>query len=199
MKHLKHPTHRWMAFVLALALSACAKSFDMSGEQLTPLGPEWGVVIGSVLVKPMQVADGDSKPDKADMTYEFHFVRTLPGKPNGDDPNAERYRLKVKAHEERIFVSRLRPGRYLVKNFAQERIVGVGGDLDLVFDSTAGQVGYIGRLVVEVPPHVARGKEYRFAVVNAREATLAQIAGRHAELAKVAVDVPMRTREQQAP
>lgn len=197
---MKHHNSMWIIIVGVLSLVACAKSFDMSSEQLTPVRPEWGVVVGSVLVKPMQVADGDAQAGEvADTTYEFHFVRTTPGKPYGDDPNAERYRLKVKTNEERIFISRLRPGRYLVKNFAQKRIVGVGGDLDLVFESMAGQVGYIGRLLVEVPPRVSRGNEYRFTVENAREGTLAQIADRHAELAKQAVDVPMRTREQPAP
>ena len=38
---------------IALCLAACAKSFDMSGERLMPLEPHQGIVIGSVVVKPV--------------------------------------------------------------------------------------------------------------------------------------------------
>lgn len=186
---MKHRHHRWTVAAIALALTACAKSFDMSGERLTPLGPEWGIVIGSVLVK---------AADDSDMTYQFDIVQSLPGSPDGG-PNSKRYRLGAKAGEERTFVSSLREGKYLFKSFAQEKIVGVGGDLGLVFESMAGEIRYIGRLVVEVPQRVSRGKEYRFTVENARASTLTQISNRHPELARQAVDAPMRTREQSAP
>ncbi|HKY71364.1 MAG TPA: hypothetical protein VJL88_05545 [Nitrospira sp.] len=182
--------------LMVLAFTACAKSFDMSAERLTPLGPEWGIVIGSVLVK---AADDNSKSgDAGDMTYQFDIVQSLPGSPDGG-PNSARYRLEAKAGEERTFVSSLREGKYLFKSFAQKRIVGVGGDLGLVFESTAGEIRYIGRLVVEIPQRVSRGKEYRFTVENARAGTMTQISNRHPDLARQAVDAPMRTREQPAP
>jgi len=39
-----------VGFVAALAgLVSCTTSFDMSGERMSPLGPEWGVVIGSCI------------------------------------------------------------------------------------------------------------------------------------------------------
>jgi hypothetical protein len=63
----------------------------------------------------------------------------------------------------------------------------------------AGEVRYIGRLVIEVPQRASRGKEYRYMVENAREATLTKIAGAQPELAKRAVDAAMRSLEQQAP
>ena len=185
---------------LGLSVIACAKSFDMSDERLMPLGPDWGVVIGSASVMPvMSAEDNAGSPGETDATYQFDIVQTLPGDPDGKNPNAERYRLKVRAGEERMFISRLRSGRYLVKRFAQERIVGVGGELNLVFDSTGGEVHYIGRLSVEVPQRMSRGKEYRYAVETAREATLSNIAVHHPELAKRAVDAPMRRIDQQAP
>jgi len=185
---------------LVLSLAACAKSFDMSGERLTSVGPEWGIVIGSVLVKPVKLTEErDRSKDAAEATYEFDIVQSPPGDPDGESPYAERYHLEAKAGEERIFVSRLRTGRYLVKNFAQERIIGTGGDLGLVFDSMAGEVRYIGRLLVEVPERVSRGKPYRFTVENAREATLTGISSEHKELARQAVDNPLRSREQPIP
>ena len=58
----------------------------------------------------------------------------------------------------------------------------------LAFDSLPGEVG---RLLVEVPQRVSRGKEYRFTVENAREAALTYISARNPELAKQAVDAPM--------
>jgi len=184
-----------MVMSVTLSLAACAKSFDMSGERLTPLGPEWGIVIGSVLVKPAKLDDKSRKSDVDMTTYEFDIVQSQPGDPEGETPYAERYHLQAKAGEERMFISRLRTGRYLVKNFAKEGIAGTGGDLDLIFDSMAGEVRYVGRLLVEVPQRVSRGKEYRFTVENAREGTLSQISDRHRELATQAVDAPMRSRE----
>ena len=189
-----------MAVAVGMSVVACAKSFDMSSERLTPLGPEWGIVIGSVLVKPAKLADDSGKPrDAAAMTYEFDIVQSQPGDPEGESPYAQRYRLESKAGEERVFISRLRTGSYMIRSFAQDRMAGKGGDLGLVFDCMAGEVRYVGRLVVEVPERVSRGKEYRYIVQNAREATLTKIAEPQPELAKRVLDAPMRSIEQQAP
>ena len=186
--------------MVALALAACAKSFDMSGERLSPPGPEWGIVIGSVLVKPTKLVDESGKSrDTADTTYAFDIVQSQPGDPEGETPYAERYRLASKAGEEQVFISRLLTGRYMIRSFAQDRLAGKGGDLGLVFESMAGEVRYVGRLLVEVPQRVSRGKEYRFTVENAREPTLRKVAGQHPELATQALDAPMRSLEQPAP
>jgi hypothetical protein len=196
LKPVKHGSHLWAACLLTLSLAACAKSFDMSGERLSPLGPEWGVVIGSVLVKPVKPANESGKSrDAADTTFAFDIVQSPPGDPEGESPYAERYRLESKAGEERVFISRLRTGRYMIRSFAQDQIAGKGGDLGLVFDCMAGEVRYVGRLLVEVPQRVSRGKEYRFTVENARETTLTKVAGPQPELAKQAVDAPMRSLE----
>ena len=189
-----------MAMAVGMSVVACAKSFDMSSERLAPLGPEWGIVIGSVLVKPAKLADESGKSrDAADATYQFDIVQSQPGDPEGETPYAERYRLESQAGEERVFVSRLRTGRYMIRSFAQDRIAGKGGDIGLVFDCMAGEVRYVGRLVVDVPQRVSRGKEYRYTVQNARESTLTKIAGAQPEMAKRAVDAPMRPLEEQAP
>jgi len=189
-----------MAVALGMSVVACAKSFDMSDERLTPLGPEWGIVVGSVLVKPAKRADESGKSrDAADVTYEFDVVQSQPGDPEGESPYAERYRLESKGGEERLFISRLRTGRYMIRSFAQDRLAGKGGDLGLVFECMAGEVRYVGRLLVEVPQRVSRGKEYRYAVENAREATLITPARTQPELAKRAIDAPMRPLEEQVP
>src|SRR6266508_2777097 len=82
-------------------LASCATSFDMSGERITAPGPEWGVVIGSVLVQPETVAS-DKKAtghEVAGTCYEFDIVQIQPADPHGDNPYAQRYRLQVKAGE----------------------------------------------------------------------------------------------------
>jgi hypothetical protein len=199
MRRWSHRSNWSIVMSIALSLVACAKSFDMSGDRLTPLGPEWGVVIGSVLVKQAKLADKSTKSDADMPTYQFDIVQSQPGDPEGESPYAERYHLQAKVGEERMFISRLRTGRYLVKNFAKEGITGTGGELELIFDTMAGEVRYIGRLLVEVPQRVSRGKEYRFTVENAREGTLRKMSDRHAELAAQAIDAPMRLRESSAP
>ena len=181
-------------------LASCTTSFDMSGERITPPGPEWGVVIGSVLVQPEKVASGKNATgrDVSGSSYEFDIVRIQPGDPNGEGPYVEQYRLDAKAGEERIFISRLRSGQFLIRSFHEEGMTGLGGELDLVFASMAGEIRYIGRVLVEIPQRVSRGKGYRFTVENAREPTLAQVSQQHADLTKDVVDQPMQARERPA-
>jgi len=168
----------------------------MSNERMSPLGSEWGLVIGSVLVYSEQAASGKNATgrDGSGTSYEFDVVQIQPGDPNGESPYAERYRLDAKGGEERIFIARLRTGRYLVKNFHEARIAGIGGDLDVVFASMAGEVRYVGRMFVKIPQRLSTGKDYRFSVQNAREPTLGQVSKQHADLIKDAVDVPMQLR-----
>ena len=177
-------------------LASCTTSFDMSGERITSPGPEWGVVIGSVLVQPEKVASGKNATgrDVSGSFYEFDIVRIQPGDPNGGGPYVEQYRLDAKAGEERIFISRLRSGQFLIKSFHEEGMIGLGGELDLVFASMAGEIRYIGRVLVEIPQRVSRGKGYRFTVENAREPTLAQVSQQYADLTKAVVDEPMQAR-----
>jgi hypothetical protein len=178
-------------------LASCTKLFDMSGERITVPGPEWGVVIGSVLVQPEKVASGATAKalDVSGSSYEFDIVRIQPGDPDGEGPYVEKYRLDAKAGEERIFISRLRSGQFLMKSFRDEQMTGLGGDLHLVFTSMGGEIRYIGRVLVEIPQQVSKGKSYRFTVENARERTLAEVSQRHADLTKDVVDKPMQARE----
>ena len=179
---------------------SCIKSLDMSGEHIAQPGTEWGVVIGSVLVQPERGASGkDVAGHEVVGEYEFDIVQIQPGDPTGETPYAERYRLEAKAGEERIFISRLRTGQYLFKNFHEARVRGIGGDLNLIFASMAGEVRYIGRVLVEIPRRVSAGKGYRFTVQNAREPTLAQVSEQHADLVKDIVNVPMQAGGEVAP
>ena len=177
--------------------ASCTTSFDMSGERITPPGPEWGVVIGSVLVQPEKVASDKNATgrDVSGSSYQFDIVRIQPGDPNGEGPYVEQYRLDAKPGEERIFIARLRSGQFLIRSFRDEGVTGLGGELELVFASMGGEIRYIGRVLVEIPQQVSKGKGYRFTVENARESTLAEVSQQHADLTKDVVDLPMRVRE----
>ena len=176
--------------------ASCTTPLDMSGERITPPGPAWGVVIGSVLVQSEKVASDEHATghNVSGSSYEFDIVRIQPGDPNGEGPYVEKYRLDAKSGEERIFISRLRSGQYLIRSFRDEEVTGLGGELDLVFASMAGEIRYIGRVLVEIPQRLSRGKGYRFTVENAREPTLAQVSQQHADLTKAVVDEPMQAR-----
>jgi hypothetical protein len=172
---------------------SCVRSLDMSDENITRATTEWGVVIGSVLVQPEKGASDNGVAGREVMKeYEFDIVQVQPGDPYGETPYAERYRLDAKAGQERIFIARLRTGQYLFKSFQEARVRGIGGELNLIFASMAGEVRYIGRVLVQIPQRVSVGKGYRFTVENAREPTLAQVSEQHADLTKDAVNIPMR-------
>lgn len=179
---------------------SCTTPFDMSGERLTPLDATWGVVVGSVLVKPEEVRSGKNAAgrDVSSASYEFDIVPIQPGDPNGEASYVKHYHLDAKAGEERMFIARLRSGHYLIRTFHEEGLIGLGGELGVVFTSMAGEVRYIGRLRVEIPQRISRGKGYRFSVENARERTLEQVSKQHPDLTKDAVNVPMQTRGDEA-
>ena len=199
--NLEGPLSRAMCFAALFVFASCTTSLDMSGERIKPPGPESGVVIGSLLVQP-ESSTSDKKitgRDGSGASYEFDIVQIRPADPNGEDPYAKSYQLDAQAGEERTFISRLPPGQYLIRRFRQAAVVGLGGELDLVFDAAPGEVRYIGRVRIEIPQRVSRGKGYSFTVENARESALAQVSVRHGDLTKAAVDGPMHARPPAAP
>ena len=193
---------RAMPLLAALfALASCATQFDMSGERIAQPGPEWGVVIGSVVVQ--QEMPRSDKPattrEASSASYGFDIAQIRLNDPDGTDPYAKHYRLTTKAGEERTFISRLPPGQYLIREFQEEGMVSLAGELDLVFTVVPGEIRYIGRLHVEIPRRTSSGKPYRFAIENSREATLALVSKQHAQLTGTVVDGPMRMRLDPAP
>lgn len=180
---------------LACILASCASSLDMSTERIAAPGPEWGIVIGSVLVRPTEASSAveAAASDRATM-YEFDVVQIQPGDPTGESAYAARYHVEAMAGQEKPFLTRLRPGQYLIKNFHRTGMTGTGGDLNLVFESQSGRVVYVGQVLVEVPPQLTQGKEYRFSVQDAHEATFSQLAPQHGNLTQQAVTAPMRLR-----
>ena len=126
--------------------------------------------------------------------FELDVVQIQPGDPNGESPYAARYQVDATAGQDRSFLSRLRPGRYLIKNFYRTGMSGTGGDLNLVFESQSGRVVYIGQLLVDVPPQLSHGKDYRFSVQDTHDITFSQLAPRHRDLTQQAITVPMQFR-----
>jgi hypothetical protein len=195
-------TGRAMPLLTALlALASCATQFDMSGERIAQPGPEWGVVIGSVVVQ--QEMPRVDKPattrEASSASYEFDIVQIRLNDPDGTDPYAKPYRLNTKAGEERTFISRLPPGQYLIRDFQEEGMMSLAGELDLVFTVAPEEIRYIGRLHVVIPRRASSGKPYRFAIENAREATLALVSKQHPELTNVVVDGPIQVRQDPVP
>lgn len=205
-KHFEHRVIRLACCSIAVLglLTSCAKPLDMSGESITPPGPERGVVIGSVLVRPEKGSSDTNDPIRepsqavsAEAVYEFDIVPIQPGDPEGASPYGEKYRIHAKLGEERTFVSRLKSGQYLIRSFRDEQLTGLGGELNVIFSSMGGEIRYVGRLLVEIPRHVTKGKKYRFTVENARESTMEQISPQHAILTKDVVDAPMERRTEE--
>ncbi|MEP6959609.1 MAG: hypothetical protein ABI980_12840 [Nitrospirota bacterium] len=182
-------------------LASCSTQFDMSGERIARPGPEWGVVIGSVVVQPE--THSSEKPstvrEASSNSFEFDIAQIQLSDPDGTHAYAKQYRLNTKTGEERTFISRLPPGQYLIRNFQEEGMVGLAGDLDLVFTVAPGEIRYIGRVHVVIPRHTSSGKPYRFAVENARETTLAMVSKQHPELTSAVVDGPLKLRQDPVP
>ncbi len=193
---LLKPLFSLLLVSLAWSLSSCASPLDMSQERMAAPGPEWGIVIGSVLVRQDRTSSSlGTRASDPSMQFEFDVVQIQPRDPNGESPHAARYQMDATAAQERPFLSRLRPGRYLIKNFYRTGLSGTGGDLNLVFESQSGRVVYIGQLLVEIPPQPARGKEYRFSVRDAHETTFSQLAPQHGALTQQAITIPMQIRQ----
>ena len=76
-----------------------------------------------------------------------------------------------------------------------DRFIRHRGDLNLVFESQSGRVVYVGKCSLEVPAQLTKGKEYRFSVQDAHEATFSQLAPQHGHLTQQAVTAPMRIRQ----
>ena len=184
------------------ALASCATQFDMSGQRIARPGPEWGVVIGSVVVVQTERFQSAKRAPEREVTsasYELDIAQIQLSDPDGTGAYAKQYRLNTKTGEEQTFISRLPPGQYLVREFHEEGVVGLAGGLDLVFTVAPGEIRYIGRVRVEIPHRTSSGKPYRFAVENAREATLALVSRQHPELTSAVVDAPMQVRMDSAP
>ncbi len=200
MKTRAHAGLRTHAAVLLLAslvwsLASCASSLDMSQERIAAPGPEWGIVIGSVLVRQERTGSSSNIAAGASSTmYEFDVVQTQPADPNGEGPYASRYHVEAMAGQDRPFLARLRPGHYLMKNFHRTGMSGTGGDLNLVFESQSGRVVYVGQVVVDVPPQLSHGMEYHFSVQDTHDTTFAQLAPQHGHLTQQAVTAPMQIR-----
>ncbi len=182
-----------------LVLGACAKSLDMSGEQIPMPGPDEGIVVGSLLVQAEQQPP-DSWVNRwfgrkaAGFTYEFEIVRIQTTDSKGEEPYTERYELDAKPGEERTFIARLKAGDYLIKGFYHEGLSAMGGRLGVMFSVAPGTTRYIGRLLVEVPRTVTMGTGFTYRVEDARETTLIAIQKQHPEVTRRVVDSPMYKR-----
>ncbi|UVT20643.1 MAG: hypothetical protein H8K03_01615 [Nitrospira sp.] len=190
-------TLRWGRIVLVAGLlvsTSCAKSLDMSGDRIAVPGNEWGVVVGSVEVEPEKPERPSNIQPLANETFILNVVQIQPGDPEGLSPYADTYELTSKADEAKLFVSRLRPGRYLIRSFQASGFMGLGGDIKAVFTVEPGAVRYIGRLHILVPRYLSHDRPYRFTLENAQQADVAKLAESHPDLASAVREAPMELR-----
>ena len=178
-----------------LVATSCAKSLDMSGNRIAVPGNEWGVVVGSVVVDPEKPERPTNIQPLANETFILNVVQIQPGDPEGLSPYADQYELTTKAGENKLFISRLRPGRYLIRSFQSSGFVGLGGDIKAVFTVEPAEVRYIGRLHIMVPRYLSHDRPYRFTLQNAQQADVAKLATSHPDLADAVRDAPMELRE----
>ncbi len=177
-----------------LASTSCAKSLDMSGDRLAVPGNEWGVVVGSVAIEPEKPERTTTIQPLANETFILDVVQIQPGDPEGIRPYADTYELTTKAGEDKLFVSRLRPGRYLIRSFQSSGFVGLGGQIKAVFTVEPGAVRYIGRLHIVVPRDLSPDRPYRFTLENAQHADVAKLTASHPDLANAVHEAPMELR-----
>ena len=185
----------WMIALLLVqwGMVSCAAPLDMSTKRGAAPDENWGIVIGSFLVVPETGAsETQAGHDASEMLYVFDIIQLRSGDADGNYFTMPKYRLAVKPGEERIFVSRLRPGSYLIRDFHEEGIVGLEGEVGSVFTVQSKKTHYIGRLRVVLPGRTAKGKMFRFAVENDRESTLTEVSKVYPDLANTAVNVPMQ-------
>lgn len=194
---LRSALSRWPLGLVLLGLSACTTPFDMSSERAMLPTPDLGIVIGSVLVLPETDEYGGFTwaREAAGRAYKFQIVQIKPDDPYGTGLTARKYDFTAKAGEEKVFVSRLLPGDYLVKAFRDTGLAGLGGELDVVLSVEAGAVRYVGRLQLHVPHYLSRGKGYRFTIDNTRGETLARVGQQQPALTETVVDAPMQVRK----
>ena len=184
-------------FVLAACLlvsTSCAKSLDMSGDRIAVPGNAWGVVVGSVKIEPEKPERPSTIQPLANETFILNVVQIQPGDPEGLSPYADTYELTTKADEHKLFVSRLRPGRYLIRSFQASGYMGLGGDINAVFTVEPGAVRYIGRLHIMIPRHLSHDRPYRFTLENAQQADVAKLTEGHPDLASTMHEASMELR-----
>lgn len=194
-------TMMWTVSLLLVqaGLMSCAAQLDMSAKRVNPPDEDWGIVIGSFLVAP-ETAGSEPKSghDASERLYVFDIIQLRSGDA-GNYFTTPKYRLEVKPGEERIFVSRLRPGSYLIRNFHEEGIVRLEGEVGGVFTVRSNEVHYIGRLRVTLPGWTAKGKAYRVVVENDRESTLGEVSKVYPDLVATVVNAPVQIGEPAAP
>ena len=177
-----------------LVATSCAKSLDMSGDHIAVPGVDYGVVVGLVVVDPEKPETPSNLQPLANETFILNVVQIQPGDPEGISPYADTYELTSKAGEDKLFVSRLRPGRYLIRSFQSSGFVGLSGDIKATFTVEPAEVRYIGRLHIVVPRYLSHDRPYRFTLEKAQQADVAKLATSYPDLATAVRDAPMELR-----
>lgn len=151
----------------------CATPMQMPVEDLSQIGRNEGIVVGSVLIK-----GGRDILGRKDYTLEV----------GGMEPHLKNFAIDVKRNgEEAVFVTKMLAGEY---RFAQLIMTGFSTYdpdlLDVPFTVHPGKTVYIGRLVITFSGDVT-DSVFLIRVDDAREETLASVEKTHGNLVRNAV------------
>ena len=166
---------------LALTLLCGCAAMTSSKEELQTLGPNEGVIVGSVLLTAAK-GDGDEsgwaffKGRKAgELEYSLSVSEI------GFNPLKTTYRLPARPGKEEVFIRKLPAGSYNMDSISPSGFLAPQLSLTLAihFIVKPRQTSYIGKLVVEFPDRITAGSPVRVAILDAQQETLESLKGEH--------------------
>ena len=128
--------------LVAIVMCACATEMKMTAPDLRDLGPDEGLVLGSVRIQGGKDLLGrtgwELQAEKAGGgLFSWAPVYALHASRDGD---------------EEAFLTRMPAGSYHFFKLAQHGFSTFEAQMDVRFDVQAGKTVYVGRLVIEFPP-----------------------------------------------
>ncbi|MFH2045449.1 MAG: hypothetical protein ABIK92_09930 [Pseudomonadota bacterium] len=151
--------------VALLPIVACAPSLQVPKSELAYLGPDEGIIVGSIEIK-TGYATGEKKPFwKAKLTntkWDVKIDKYKKGRLKNIILDKADYKVSVTVDGgETYFVTKLPTGKYKIKRIYTSGWIGTyEGPMDLYFDVINGQTTYIGKLLIEFPENITAVSTY---------------------------------------
>lgn len=155
----------YVSLLVALLVSGCATTMQMSPEELKGLQPNEGVVLGSVQIRGGKDLLGRTK-------WTLAAKRT-------DNSGTEYSIVAHREGEEEFFVTRMAAGIYRIYKLYQEGFSTFNVSTNVQFRVEPGKTKYLGRLVIEFPPgFITVNTPIKIAVEDAKDKALDSSAQR---------------------
>lgn len=170
-------THReqsvWAALVLLVATSfaSCATEMAMTSDELANLGPDEGLILGSV-----EVEGGDDILGRT----RWELVATEADREWFVTPASDYTIEASREGEEVVFLTKMPAGEYRFYKLRQPGFSAFEADVDVLFSVIRGRTTYIGKLFVLFPPgNINVFTRFQVSVQSALEAALAKARAEH--------------------